>query len=326
MNIVIVHNSKIPVVAYGGIERVIWYLAQELVKMGHKITFLVEKGSYCPFAHVVAYDPKKSINTQITPSVDIVHLHFQPNENIEFPHLITIHGNLPEETVFFPNTSFVSRNHAKRYGADAFVYNGLNWDDYGKPDFKKEHNYIHFLAKAAWRIKNVKGAIEIAKRNKTEIKVLGGNRFNLKMGIRFTTTKYATFYGMVGIDKKIEILSGSQGLIFPVLWHEPFGLAIIESLYFGCPVIGTKYGALPELVTSEYGFLSNSLNELSQTIRNLGAYNRKQCHEYALSRFNSMVMAENYLRLYERILNGEQINMKTPHFNSSENFLAPFIK
>jgi len=325
VHIAIVHNSKIPVVAYGGIERVIWYLAEQLVKMGHKITFIVEKDSFCPFADVKVYDTGKPIQQQIPKSVDIVHFHFQPDKEIEIPHLITIHGNLPEETRFFPNTNFVSQNHAKRYTADAFVYNGLNWGDYEKPDFKYERKYVHFLGKAAWRVKNVKGAIEIAKQNKTEIKILGGHRFNLKMGLRFTTTKYAAFYGMVGGKTKNEILKHSKGLIFPVLWHEPFGLAIIESLYFGCPVMGTKYGALPELITSETGFLSNSMTELVNGFENLNSYHRQLCHDYAESKFNSKVMAENYLKLYERILNGERINAVNPRFNPKSNNLDPFI-
>ncbi len=125
---------------------------------------------------------------------------------------------------------------------------------------------------------------------------MGGYRFNVKMGMRFTTTKYASFYGMVGAEKKNEILTRSKGLIFPVFWHEPFGLAIIESLYFGCPVIGTKYGALPELINREFGFLSNSQNELTEAFRNLDNFSRNFCHEYALNKFNSKIMAENYLR------------------------------
>ena len=326
MHIVIVHNSKIPVIAYGGTERVIWYLARELVKMQHKITFLVERGSYCPFAEVIVYDQNKPLNIQIPESADLVHIHFQPKEIIDFPHLITVHGNLPESTVFYQNTNFVSRNHAKRYNANAFVYNGLDWNDYNQPDLKNERRFVHFLGKAAWRVKNVKGAIEIAKRNKTEIKILGGYRFNVKMGTRFTTTKYASFYGMVGAKKKNEILNHSKGLIFPVLWHEPFGLAIIESLYFGCPILGTKYGALPELITPEFGFLSNSQDELIKAFQNLNNFNRKLCHEYALDLFNAKTMAGNYMKLYECILNGEKINNEIPHFNRAENKMAPYIK
>lgn len=324
MNILIVHNSKIPAIEYGGIERVIWYLGAELVKMGHSITFLVKQGSNCPFAKVKFIDPSVSINRQIPVHTDFVHLHFLPHEKIHFSHLITIHGNLPRGSVFFPNTNFVSKNHALRYGANAFVYNGLDWDDYGKPDFSNKDNYVHFLGKAAWRLKNVRGAIKIAHQNKTEIKVLGGTRLNFKMGLRFTTSKWATFYGMVGGGQKLGLLRHSKALIFPVLWHEPFGLAITESLFFGCPVLGTKYGSLPELVSGKTGFLSNDGQELIAGFKNLGAFNPKICHEYASDLFNSKMMAQSYLSLYEKILNGKKINSNTPHFVERENVLPKF--
>ena len=322
MHIVIVHNSKIPVITYGGIERVIWYLAEELTKKGHKVTFLVKEGSFCSFADVIIYDFEKPLNEQIPGSADFVHLHINPKEKIEFPHLITIHGNLPKETLFFPNTNFVSKNHAKRYSADAFVYNGLNWGEYGKPEFTELKNYVHFLGKAAWRVKNVKGAIKLAHLNKTEIKVLGGNRFNIKMGFRFTVSPYAKFYGMVDAEQKNEMLKHSKALIFPVTWHEPFGLAIIESLYFGCPVIGTKFGSLPEIVTNNFGILSNSMKELREAFQHIDSFNRKRCHEYVVSKFSSKIMAENYLKLYERILRGDKINYVAPHYNEKENLLA----
>lgn len=321
MNITIVHNSKIPALKYGGIERVIWYLAWELKKMGHQITFLVAENSYCPFAKVQILNPQKSIHFQIPEHTDFVHFHFQPNEEIDFPHLITIHGNLPETIQFQLNTNFVSANHAERFGADAFVYNGLDWDDYGDPDFSASKNYVHFLGKAAWRIKNVRGAIKIAAQNKTEIKILGGTRINLKMGPRFTTSKCARFYGMVGGEQKLNLLKYSKGLIFPVLWHEPFGLAIIESLYFGAPVLGTKLGSLPELVGKDVGFLSNSENELIKAFSELGSFDSKKCHEYARENFHSKKMAENYVELYRKILNGEKMNRKKPVYNKIQNLL-----
>jgi glycosyltransferase involved in cell wall biosynthesis len=313
MHITIVHNSKIPATGYGGIERVIWYLGLELTKMGHKVTFLVRDGSVCPFAKVLILNPGISVQKQIPKHTDFVHFHFQPEQEIQIPYLVTIHGNLPERTLFHPNTNFVSKNHALRYGANAFVYNGLDWDDYGEPDFHAKLNYVHFLGKAAWRVKNAKGAIEIASANKTEIKILGGTRLNIKMGFRFTLTKWATFYGMLGGVEKLGILRNSRALIFPVLWHEPFGLAIIESLFFGCPVLGTKYGSLPELITEELGILSNNQQELIDEFQNIGAFNPKICHDYAVDKFNSKIMAENYLSLYETILNGEKINRDTTH-------------
>ncbi len=326
MNITIVYNGRIPVQTYGGTERVIWYLGTELVKKGHKITFLVKAGSQCGFAKVKILDSSLSLNSQVPENTDIVHFHFLPTEVIDFPNLTTIHGNLPRDTTFSPNTNFVSKNHALRFGADAFVYNGLNWNDYGKPELKAKSNYVHFLGKAAWRLKNVRGAIQIAHKNKTEIKILGGSRLNLKMGFRLTTSTRAKFYGMVGGEQKLNLIRYSKALIFPVFWHEPFGLAIIESLYYGCPVLGTKYGSLPELVGDEYGFLSNNQRDLIDGFKNLNGFNPKVCHEFAADNFNSKVMAENYLLLYEEILNGNTINNSTPMFVESKNRLETFVK
>jgi glycosyltransferase involved in cell wall biosynthesis len=326
MQIVIAHNSKIPAINYGGIERVIWYLGLELTKMGHKITFLVQKGSTCPFAEVLILNPGISIQKQIPQNTDFVHFHFQPEQKIQVPFLVTVHGNLPANTLFDRNTNFVSKNHALRYGADAFVYNGLDWDDYGKPDFTGKGNYVHFLGKAAWRIKNVRSAISIAHQNKTEIKILGGTRLNFKMGFRFTSSRWAAFYGMVGGVQKLDLLNHSKALIFPVLWHEPFGLAITESLFFGCPVLGTKYGSLPELISDEFGFLSNNQFELVREFKNIDSYNPRVCHQYAADIFNSKNMAENYLLLYEKILNGEKINKDLPQFVVKENVLPRFIQ
>ena len=68
---------------------------------------------------------------------------------------------------------------------------------------------------------------------------------------------------MVGGNKKNRLLQHSKGLIFPVKWDEPFGLAITESLYCGCPVFGTPYGSLPELVPSDVGFLAEDMNDIA---------------------------------------------------------------
>jgi len=325
MHIVIVHNSIIPALRYGGIERVIWYHGEELSKRGHKVTFLVKKGSQCAFANVLELYTGLSINQQIPKDADFVHLNYQPNEEIQFPYLVTIHGNLSPEHCFFENTNFVSANHAKRYGADAFVYNGLNWDDYGKPSLHASKNYVHFLGKAAWRLKNVRGAIKIAHANKTEIKVLGGTRVNIKMGIRITVSHWAKFYGMVGGKQKNSLLKYSKGLVFPVLWHEPMGLALVESLYFGSPVLATKYGSLPEIVTEEFGILSNSMTDLIDGFHRLESFNRKVCNEYAVDVFSARVMSDNYLKLYEKILNGEKINSQRPAFVEAENELEAFL-
>ena len=179
--------------------------------------------------------------------------------------------------------------------------------------FVIERSYYHFLGNAAWRVKNVQGAIDIIHQTKKEkLKVLGGTRLNINMGFRFTPSPRIRFYGMVGGIKKFSLLDNSKGLIFPVKWHEPFGLAIIESLYFGCPVFGTPYGSLPEIVNSEVGFLSANSKELQHALENENHFSPKNCHEYAVENFNSKKMALQYLDKYEQVLNGKTLNTVNP--------------
>lgn len=315
MNILIVNPSKIPALLYGGTERVIWYLAKELTKMGHKVKFLVAEGSYCDFADVIPLQKNKSFNSQIPDDTDIVHFNFPIHEEISKPYIVTIHGNSNPGQVFDVNTVFVSRNHAQRHNSESYIYNGLDWNDYGKPDFSVKRNYFHFLGNAAWRVKNVKGAIKIAEKAGAKLVVMGGKRINFKMGFRLTLSPRVRFYGMVGGEKKNNIIKVSAGLIFPVLWDEPFGLAITESMYFGCPVFGTPRGSLPELVNDKLGFLSNDYNQIAEAVKNADSYNTKFISEYARENFNSKIMAEKYLEKYLLILNGKKLNNHNPISN-----------
>lgn len=280
--------------------------------MGHRITFLVEKGSYCDFAKVLALDPDKSLSKQIPEDVDLVHSHIPIREPLSIPYLITEHGNSYDDKEYDLNTTFISRNHAARHGSEVFVYNGLGLEEYGKAKLEQKREYLHFLGKAAWKVKNLKGCIDIARSAKIPLKVLGGHRINLKMGIRITLDPRVRFEGMVGGEKKSSLINGSKALIFPVRWEEPMGLAVVESLYFGCPVFGTPYGALPELVTPEFGYLSNVKSELVDALKHIEDYDRKKCHEYVCDNFASIHMARNFLPLYEKVLNGQKLNPRAP--------------
>ena len=196
----------------------------------------------------------------------------------------------------------------------------MNWESYGKVNFDQPRMHHHFLGKAAWRVKNVSGAINVALDAKVRLAVLGGSRLNLKRGFRYTWSRKIEFYGMVGGATKFNLLNNSNGLIFPVRWHEPFGLAIIESLYFGCPVFGTPYGSLPELITDEYGYLSSSRSELADGVKNL-KFDPKNCHQYAIKNFNSAKMAHDYIEKYEKILDGESLHKEHPLTAPIENRL-----
>lgn len=206
---------------------------------------------------------------------------------------------------------FLSRDHAARYGSTEFVYNGLDWSGYGPVDFDRPRPHYHFLGKAAWGVKNVRGAIKVAKMAGVELDVLGGDRINFKRGFRWTLSRKIHFHGMVGGTQKTSLLNASRGLIFPVRWHEPFGLAVIESLYFGCPVFSTPYGALPELVPVHCGVLSAEASVLAEAVRN-NRFDARACHQHVVDHFGAERMARNYLRMYERVLAGEKINAQPP--------------
>lgn len=313
MHILLVGNYIIPAVKYGGVERILWWLGKQFVSKGHKVTYLVKDGSYCPFAEIIIYDEKQTINEQIPDSVDVVQFNGLFSEDISKPFIINFQENINDTNIKFNrNTVFISKNQANRYNSNVYIHNCIDFNDYGIPNFNVKRNYVHFLADAAWKVKNVKGAIRIAKQAHEQLAVLGGVRFNFNMGIRITLDTHVKFYGKVGGTQKNNLINASKALLFPVLWHEPFGIAIIESLYFGCPVLATPYGSLPELVNSEVGFLSNSYTELSDALKNIQQFNNKGCHDYVVENFSAKKMADEYLAMYEKVLNGEQLNSKPP--------------
>jgi len=313
MNILIVINSVIPALKYGGTERVMWYLGKELALMGHSVHFLAAEGSACNFAqmHILRHDV--AIEKQIPQSVDVVHFNNAvPKDFAAKPYIVTFHGNNIGGEID-RNAVFVSHDHAQRFGSDSFVYNGLDWNDYGELNTGLR-TYYHFLGKAAWRVKNVRGCVRMIKKMPGQrLCVLGGYRFNFKMGWRFTFTPKVSFKGMVGGKEKIAYLQSSKGLMFPVLWDEPFGLAVTESLYCGAPVFGTPYGSLPELVPKEVGALSNSESQLIEQMLNADSYSPTVCHEYAGDLFNSRRMAEAYVEKYEKVVSGECLNATRPY-------------
>src|SRR5450830_486359 len=162
MHVLLVNHSPIPVFADAGKKRVIWDLGPALVQMGHRVSYLVPEGSHCDFAQVLPIRPGLSWAEQVPADVDVVHFQFNPKEDIGRPFLVTEHGNGRDPDPLALNTVFVSRNHAERHGSQRFVHNGLDWQAYGPVDFGRARGHHHFLGKAAWRVKNVKGAIRVA--------------------------------------------------------------------------------------------------------------------------------------------------------------------
>ncbi len=336
MHILLVNDTRLPVKAYGGPERITWWLGKALVKMGHEVTFLAKKNSTCDFANVKEIDETIPYAAQIPAGCDLVHFHIPCSEALSKPCIFTFHHNAEMPQSFHPNTVFLSKDHARRHGGSVFVYNGLDFDDYGDPPLDNKRMYLHFLGKADWKVKNVKGAIEIAGQAGERLHVIGGTRVNFRSGLRITLSPHVRFHGMVGGEGKNVLLNGSKGLLYPTLWHEPFGLALIESLWFGCPVFGTPYGALPEILGgidrqerpigkgtvdalfSEFGCLSNKKSEIIEGIKDAGSYQRQRCHDYVRSHFSAERMAADYVALYEKVLNGHHLHAQVPECTEAQ--------
>jgi glycosyltransferase involved in cell wall biosynthesis len=309
MRIVQVIDAVLPVRKYGGTERVVQSLARALVEAGHEVTLLAREGTRSRSAQVMVREPAKPLDEQLPDDIDVVHFHGEVSAT-SIPHLVTQHGNL--QGVPHPQSVFVSRRHARNHGSERFVHNGLDWSLYPPVVLGEARSQCHFLGKAAWRVKNVRGAIRVSRLAGVRLVVLGGHRFGLKMGLRFHPDLHVRFRGMVDDHGKAEVLARSRGLIFPVTWHEPFGLAVVESLYYGSPVFGTPYGALPELVPPSLGVLSASSEALADGVRRWQSFDSEACHAHAREQFGARRMARDYLELYEEVAGGAILNPELP--------------
>ncbi len=131
---------------------------------------------------------------------------------------------------------------------------------------------------------------------------------------------------MLGDIEKNKILRRAKALLFPVRWHEPFGIAITEALASGCAVLGTPYGSLPEIVTPQVGLLSNRESELVSILKQLSwPFSPLECRKRGFEGFTHLQMAEQYLRLYKRILAEGSLSFVTPasrFLESPETLLA----
>jgi glycosyltransferase involved in cell wall biosynthesis len=307
MRILIVNDTVIPAKDYGGSERIIWWLGKELARRGHKVSYLVASGSFCPFAEkVLGYDHARPLALQIPSGIEVVHLNFQTSEILPRPCLMTHHGNFHKERNFNQNTVFVSRSHAHRHGSETYVHNAIDPEEYGPVDWGRERRHLLFLGYAKRPEKNLKTCQRLARQSGRELAVVGRKSkwYRWRPGTRYC--------GFLGGQAKNDVLNASQALLYPVRWHEPFGIALVEALYFGNPVFGTPYGSLPELITPEVGFLSNCCSQLLEAVKCLEKFDRKACHDYVMTHFHVRRMAQQYLQLYQKILDGEYLNRKPP--------------
>ncbi len=304
MRIALCHEHVIPPLKYGGTERAVAWLGSHLVQLGHDVTLISKRGSYLEGARIIEHDRQRSFESQVPKDVDLIHFFGTPSQEPARPYLVTIQGNGREGEFFLKNTSFVSRKHAENHGAHAYVYNGIEVSDY--PCDLVRNDTLVFLAKASWAVKNLDGAVRIARRLGMRLEVLGSRDLPMGMHRWIPSIRGVRYRGMVDDQEKRRILRNAKALLFPVRWHEPFGIAITEALASGCAVFGTPYGSLPEIVTPEVGILSEGETSLVNLIRGrMEMFDPSQCRARVLSGpFTARAMTESYIRQYEAILSG----------------------
>ena len=219
MHVAVASHYRLPARGYGGTERVVVAVVRGLAALGHRVTLLAAPGTRVPEATVIEVpptrliDPAADLDALVPRDADILHTHFPVQRMLRRPFVQTFHGNLREGGAVPPNNIFVSRDHARRYGSDVFVYNGLDPRDYiyrpGKGDYDLFLGRLHSIKGYRW-------AVAGAKRTGRRLIVAGGWRPSFRRNIRYV--------GRVDGAKKAELLAAARCLWVPALWDEPFGL------------------------------------------------------------------------------------------------------
>lgn len=302
MHVALYFPGRLPVRGYGGSQRVVMWLAQGLAELGHTVSLLALRGSSCRHARVVPLD-RREIRTpgfDPTPSVpagaELLHLHAPLDPAPDFPHVFTWHGNARAGERLPPHVIFLSADHARRHRRSAFVYNGLDLAEYRFRAHKA--GYDLFLGRLH-RAKGYRWAIEGARRSGRRLRLAGGWRPSLRRGARYV--------GSVGGTRKAELLASARCLWMPALWDEPFGLTLIEALASGTPVLGTRRGALPEIVSPDVGALGDTLEELVALRTGIDRIDPAACRDRVERHFDHREMSEGYVRMYRGLLDAGRL-------------------
>src|SRR6185436_2655042 len=197
---------RVPVPLYGGSERVVHWQAKAQAALGHRVTLLARPGSSCPGAELIEVPPGARPEVHLPRGVDVANLHGIGGLAADLPHVITTQGNAPVELEYSPRKVYVSRNHAERAGGRAFVYNGVDPDEFIYRERKDD--YVLFLSKVSRKVKAVDVALRLARRMGFRLVVAGGNRFDLRKtgGLWDSLRARVEFVGEVGGKRKAELL------------------------------------------------------------------------------------------------------------------------
>lgn len=336
--------ESVPPKLYGGTERVVSYLTEALVELGHEVT-LFASGDSVTNARLISSVPRalrlENSADMIAPHVlqlrkviemagefDVIHFHtdyfhFPISKLCAYTHITTLHGrlDLPELQPLYSefndmpliSISNSQRNPIPYANWKGNVYHGLPEHLYSPGT--GEEGYAAFIGRISPE-KRVDRAIEIAGKAGLKIKIaakIDRNDRDYYESIRHLFKQpHVEFIGEIDEKAKNEFLGNAKMLLFPIDWPEPFGMVMIEAMACGTPVIAYPMGSVPEIIEpGKSGVIVSSIEEAVKAVNMIDSIDRKTCRETFEERFTSKRMALDYLALYKLVI-AENHSMNFP--------------
>lgn len=332
--------ERTPPKKYGGTERVVYALTEELVARGHEVT-LFASGDSITTARLVSVLPKSIRDARLTDTYgtniwtmhnigmaysmqqefDVIHDHSGtlglPTANIaNVPVVMTCHGPITAEVKKIyqnlKNPYLVAISESQRYPAPGLhyagtVHNGLPMDNF--PFSEKNDGYLLFVGRISME-KGVHIAIKVAQELDLPLVIAAKldevDRLYFREYVEPRLSETITWIGEVDTEKRNELMSRAICLLHPVTWREPFGLTIIEAMACGCPVVAIDKGSIPEIIKNgETGFVVQDTETMIDAVENISTIERERCRQHALENFSAKKMADRYEEIYHKIINGE---------------------
>ncbi|WPC42491.1 glycosyltransferase [Clostridium sp. JS66] len=308
----------IPPSNYGGIERMIYSLTEELVKRGHEVYLYASKGSQCS-AKIINYEHTAPnplsiadfVEKTLPDNIDIIHDHTHASivglKKLVIPTVCTIHDSR-YNPIDYP--VYLSKRAleivGKNYGF--FVYNGIDLNEYEFSEAKDD--YLLFLGVLSWH-KGIKEAIEVAEKTNQKLIIAGPifnyEYYNKEIEPKIKNNPNIQYVGEVGGEQKQNLLKKAKCFLFPTSWEEPFGLVMIEAMACGTPVLAFRNGAVPEVMDGFPELICSSVDEMVLKLNSNQFPEAKLLREYVEKNFTAAAMTEGYLKLYNKILT-EEVN------------------
>jgi glycosyltransferase involved in cell wall biosynthesis len=328
--------ESVPPSSYGGTERVVSYLTEELVCQGHDVTLFASADSNTT-ARLIPCSPRSlrqsegSIDTlahhvlmldhvaREAPDFDVLHfhidyLHFPFSRRAGWTTVTTLHGRLdiPDlQPLYdeFQDMAVVSisdnqRTPLPQANWQATVHHGLPRDLYTLNE--RPGPYLAFVGRISPE-KRVDRAVEIAGRAGMRLRIAAkidaADREYFEGVIRpLFSLPHVEYLGEIGEHEKQDLFGNATALLFPIDWSEPFGLVMIESIACGTPVVGWRRGSVPEVLEEGVtGFLVESIDEAVNAVGRATRHARAQCRAVFERRFTAERMARDYVSVYEQV-------------------------